>query len=93
MRIRRTPPPPAAANPEDDPYLAYLIWKQEQRATASPSLPTPTRWWWRRTPRIVNVNTPDASSGEAKQLKRPGFGGGSDLTEDESHGNPQDVPG
>ncbi|MCM3658116.1 hypothetical protein M3147_12740 [Agromyces mediolanus] len=46
IRRRRAAAPPT--NPEDDPYLAYLIWKGEQPAAESEPETPPKRGWWQR---------------------------------------------
>ncbi|MFK4728760.1 hypothetical protein ROT00_03645 [Agromyces mediolanus] len=48
MGIRRRRAPAAPTNPEDDPYLAYLIWKGEQGPPEPEPEPTSKRGWWQR---------------------------------------------
>jgi hypothetical protein len=55
IRRRNRNPDQQPLGPEDDPYLAYLIWREEQdaaqvtsEAAPDPILEPARRWWVRR---------------------------------------------
>ncbi len=76
--------------------VAVGLWEQAKALGAveirGPATPSSRGGWPPPAPSIVGEGR-GADLAEAAQLNRPGFRGGSQPTEDESHGSTEEVPG